>query len=74
MQLKSAWQIQRKGGEITTLHSYKVDENELEKNSREELLESFRKIANEITPVTSSLETNSVIVIKCYLCLYLICI
>lgn len=59
MQLKSAWQIQRKGGEITTLHSYKVDENELEKNSREELLESFRKIANEITPVTSSLETNS---------------
>ena len=52
MQLKSAWQVQRKGGVIATLHSYKVDEDAVEKDAQNELLESFKSIVSDISPVT----------------------
>lgn len=52
LKLRRSWEVQAKGGEVKTLHSYEVDNTKLTEDTNLELLKSFKLAAGEITPFT----------------------
>ncbi len=66
LKLKKAWEVQRKGGIVETLHSYEVDDSVIAEDTQKQLLDSFKNAVSGIqtlTLVKHQLDTKRCIVL-----------
>lgn len=50
LKLRRAWEVQRKGGIVETLHSYEVDNTVLGEDVKNQILDSFRESVKTLSP------------------------